>query len=429
MRVWRRAFYIPNPTIGLSLFSVGLTLLFVTAVVRQKASQYQSLQAGLHASVTDYFEYDSTPAVTTDGRGQIQYRNQAAISRFRDGGETLLSALDQTISAPAATLRRLKDRAERSGFAREEVVARSGHIRLSAHRIGHDNILWRIEEIAERGQASRSAASLALPMMTISKAGTVLFMNETLKRLLGGRAAHLDRVVNDLPIRADQVHEVAGAGGPIKARIHVIQGGIARNVDLQLQSPMSPYQVMAGTIISASLITGLNSDLPGRVIAQVTQPVYDTVTGQYMLIPQGSRLLGKYDSVVAFGQERALVVWQRLILPDGSSIIIDNLPATDRAGYAGLEDQVDFHTWRLIKGIALSTLFSVGAELAFDDDSDLVRAIQRGSQNSINRAGQRIVEREINIQPTITIRPGYPLRVIVHMDIILRPFIQRKTTP
>ena len=204
---------------------------------------------------------------------------------------------------------------------------------------------------------------------------------------------------------------------------------IARNVDLQLQSPMSPYQVMAGTIISASLITGLNSDLPGRVIAQVTQPVYDTVTGQYMLIPQGSRLLGKYDSVVAFGQERALVVWQRLILPDGSSIIIDNLPATDRAGYAGLEDQVDFHTWRLIKGIALSTLFSVGAELAFDDDSDLVRAIQRGSQNSINRAGQRIVEREINIQPTITIRPGYPLRVIVHKDIILRPFIQRKTTP
>ena len=196
----------------------------------------------------------------------------------------------------------------------------------------------------------------------------------------------------------------------------------------QLQTPVSPYQVMAGTIISASLITGLNSDLPGRVIAQVTQPIYDTVTGQHILIPQGARLLGKYDSVVAFGQERALVVWQRLILPDGSSVVIDNLPATDRAGYAGLADKVDFHTWRLIKGIALSTLFSVGAELAFDDDTDLVRAIQRGSQNSVNRAGQRIVEREINIQPTIIIRPGYPLRVIVHKDIVLRPFIQRKAT-
>lgn len=132
--------------------------------------------------------------------------------------------------------------------------------------------------------------------------------------------------------------------------------------------------------------------------------------------------MGSYDSVVAFGQQRALVVWQRLIFPDGSSIVIDNLPATDQAGYAGLEDQVDFHTWRLIKGIGLSTLFSVGSELAFNGDSDLIRAVQRGSQNSINRAGQRIVERNINIQPTITIRPGYPLRVIVHKDIILTAY-------
>ncbi len=190
----------------------------------------------------------------------------------------------------------------------------------------------------------------------------------------------------------------------------------------QLQTPLSPYQVMAGTVIAASLITGLNSDLPGQVIAQVTQPVYDTVTGNHLLIPQGARLMGSYDSVVAFGQQRALVVWRRLIFPDGSSIVIDNLSATDRAGYAGLEDQVNFHTWRLIKGIGLSTLFSVGSELAFNGDSDLIRAVQRGSQNSINRAGQRIVERNINIQPTITIRPGYPLRVIVHKDIILTAY-------
>jgi len=190
----------------------------------------------------------------------------------------------------------------------------------------------------------------------------------------------------------------------------------------QLQNPISPYQVMAGTIISASLITGLNSDLPGRVIAQVTRNVYDTVSGKYILIPQGTRLLGKYDSVVAYGQQRALVVWQRLIFPDGTSVVIDNLPATDKAGFAGLSDEVDFHTWRLLKGIALSTLFSVGAEFAFSDESDLVQAIKSGSQNSINRAGQKIVERELDVQPTITIRPGYPLRVIVHKDIILKPF-------
>ena len=115
-----------------------------------------------------------------------------------------------------------------------------------------------------------------------------------------------------------------------------------------MQDPVSPYQLMAGTVIPASLITGLNSDLPGQVIAQVTENVYDTATGRFLLVPQGARVIGTYDSQVDFGQERALVVWQRIIVPDGSSIVIDNLPATDTAGYAGLADQVDFHTWRLL---------------------------------------------------------------------------------
>jgi type IV secretion system protein VirB10 len=116
-----------------------------------------------------------------------------------------------------------------------------------------------------------------------------------------------------------------------------------------LQTPASPWQVMAGSVIAASLLTGLNSDLPGMVVAQVTEPVFDTVTGRTLLIPQGARLIGSYDSVVAFGQRRALLVWQRIILPDGDSIQIDNLPATDSAGYAGLADQVDFHTWQLLR--------------------------------------------------------------------------------
>ena len=132
-----------------------------------------------------------------------------------------------------------------------------------------------------------------------------------------------------------------------------------------LQKPVSPYQLMAGTVIAASLVSGLNSDLPGFVIAQVTEHVYDTATGRHLLIPQGARLVGKYDNVVAFGQERALVVWQRIILPDGCSIVIDNLPATDTGGYAGLADQVDLHTWKLLKGIALATVLGVGSQLAF----------------------------------------------------------------
>jgi type IV secretion system protein VirB10 len=190
-----------------------------------------------------------------------------------------------------------------------------------------------------------------------------------------------------------------------------------------LQQPVSPYEVMAGSIISASLISGLNSDLPGLVIAQVTEPVFDTVSGGTLLVPQGSRLIGSYDSVVAFGQSRALVVWQRIIMPNGSSIQIDNLPASDTSGYAGLEDDVDYHTWTLLKGIAMSTLLGVSGAVTFGNgNSDLVQAIRESTQESTNQAGQNLVEKDLNVQPTITVRPGWPLRVIVHKDLVLKPY-------
>ena len=185
----------------------------------------------------------------------------------------------------------------------------------------------------------------------------------------------------------------------------------------------SPWTLSAGSVIAASLITGLSSDLPGLVTAQVTENAYDSVTGRTLLIPQGSRLIGSYDSVVAFGQKRALVVWQRIILPDGSSIRIDNVPATDTSGYAGLADKVDVHTWQLLKGVALSTLLGVGTELSFgSSESDLVRAIRESAQQSGSRAGDQLVTRNLNIQPTIRVRPGWPLRIVVHKDILLRPW-------
>jgi Type IV secretory pathway, VirB10 components len=189
-----------------------------------------------------------------------------------------------------------------------------------------------------------------------------------------------------------------------------------------LQDPVSPYEVMAGALLSASLITGLDSDLPGLVVALITQNVFDTVTGQTLLIPQGSRLIGTYDSVVAFGQSRALVVWQRIIMPDGASIQIDNLPATDTNGYAGLKDQVDYHTWALLKGVGLSTLLGVGSELTLTGRSDLVSAIRLSTEDSLNQVGQQLTQKNLNLQPTIKVRPGWPLRVIVHKDLILRPY-------
>jgi type IV secretion system protein VirB10 len=187
-------------------------------------------------------------------------------------------------------------------------------------------------------------------------------------------------------------------------------------------APISPNTLLAGSVISASLITGLNSDLPGMVIAQVTQNAYDTVTGQILLVPQGARLIGKYDSIVAYGQRRALVIWQRLILPNGGSVQLDNMPATDQSGYAGVADKVDFHTWTLLKGVAIATMLGVGTELTIDGEGDLVEAIRESAQTNTARAGDQIAQRNLNIQPTITVRPGAPVRLLVTRDLVLAPW-------
>ncbi len=188
----------------------------------------------------------------------------------------------------------------------------------------------------------------------------------------------------------------------------------------QIEDPVSPYQVMAGTLIPASLVTGINSDLPGTIVAQVTQPVYDTVTGQYVLIPQGSKLIGRYQSEVSFGQDRALVTWDRIIFPDGASIVI-SAPGADAQGFAGLSDRTDHHWSRVFAAAGLATILGIGTELGSNNDSDLTRAIRRGTSDTVNQAGQRVVERNLGIQPTIKVRPGWPVRVIVTRDLILRP--------
>jgi len=204
-----------------------------------------------------------------------------------------------------------------------------------------------------------------------------------------------------------------------------------------LQAPTSPYTVMAGTVIPAALVTGINSDLPGQIIAEVTQPVYDTATGHDLLIPQGSRLIGRYDSQVAFGQRRVLLVWLRLVLPDTSSIALDKLPGIDPAGYAGVEDGVDWHWGQILSGAALSTLLGVNSELAVSNENEangnVVVALRDSAQGTTNQVGQEITRRNLSIQPTLTVRPGFPLDVMVNKDLVLRPyqplFVQRGPTP
>lgn len=188
-----------------------------------------------------------------------------------------------------------------------------------------------------------------------------------------------------------------------------------------LRTPVSPYQVMAGTIIPASLVTGLHSDLPGQVIAQVTENVYDTPTGRHLLIPQGTRLLGRYDSDIKAGQSRALVVWNRLIRPDGSSLVIENLPGVDRMGQAGVGDRVDRHRGSLFGAAILSSVLSVASELGSDDDR-ILEALRDSGQTTINQAGQKAVTQALSRKPTLRVRPGWRLGVIVNRDLVLSPY-------
>lgn len=189
----------------------------------------------------------------------------------------------------------------------------------------------------------------------------------------------------------------------------------------RLSAPASPYVVQAGSVIPAALITGIRSDLPGTITAQVTQNVYDSVSGRHLLIPQGSRLIGEYDAEQSFGQNRVLLAWDRLILPDGRSLQLDRLPGADAMGQAGLQDRVNQHWGGLIRAALVSTLLGVGTEIGNGDDDDLVRALREGASDSVGRTGQDLVRRQMNVQPTLTIRAGFQLRVIVTRDLVLGP--------
>jgi type IV secretory pathway VirB10-like protein len=185
----------------------------------------------------------------------------------------------------------------------------------------------------------------------------------------------------------------------------------------------SPNVLQAGAVIPAALITGIRSDVPGQITAQVTQNVYDSPTGRILLVPQGTRIIGQYDSGVGFGQRRVLLVWNRLIMPDGRSIVLERQPGANAEGYAGLEDGVDFHWGEMSKAAALSTLLSVGAEAGTSqNDSSLVQALRSGASNSISQTGQQIVSRQLGIAPTLTIRPGFPVQVMVTRDLVLEPY-------
>jgi type IV secretion system protein TrbI len=203
----------------------------------------------------------------------------------------------------------------------------------------------------------------------------------------------------------------------------------AEYLDKSITLPRSPYELKAGTVIPTVLITGINSDLPGQVVGQVRENVYDTVTGNYLLIPQGSRVIAAYDSMVAWGQERVLVCWNRVIRPDGSSLTLDCMPGVDLAGYAGFTDEVDNHWWRIITGAAFSSLLAATAQRSQGDVTSYQPSLGQtwagNAAGQINQAGQQITARNLQMQPTITVRPGFSVNVLVSKDIVIPPYRQK----
>ena len=189
-------------------------------------------------------------------------------------------------------------------------------------------------------------------------------------------------------------------------------------------SPRSPLELKSGTLLPCVLISGLNSDLPGNMIAQVSENVWDTATGRYLLIPRGSRLIGTYDNQVTYGQSRVLVMWSRLIFPDGSSLVLDNLFGADSSGYSGFKGRVNRHWGPIISSALMVSMLGAGVELAAPtnnygrDTEDARSVLAENAATAVAEAMSQIIQREANRQPTIKVLPGYRFMVFIQHDIL-----------
>ncbi len=243
---------------------------------------------------------------------------------------------------------------------------------------------------------------------------------------LEAEAARLSAIRFGAASRRAIPHQSEGAAatpGPGSAFIASQRGRDDGVLDAGYRPPRSAHAIQAGSTISAALITALNSDQPGRVVAQVTEDVYDSVTGEHLLVPQGARLLGAYDAATNHGDQRLLVVWNRLIMPNGWSIALRGMAGTDAAGASGVRDRVDTHLGRIAAASLLSGALSVAANEAEDDNRNrLSESVGNAAAQEAARTGGRIIDRELNVRPTLRIRAGAPVRVLVSQDIVLRPY-------
>jgi type IV secretion system protein VirB10 len=191
----------------------------------------------------------------------------------------------------------------------------------------------------------------------------------------------------------------------------------------QVMAPVSPFELKRGSVIPATLITGINSDLPGRIIAQVSQHVFDSATGHHLLIPQGTRLFGRYDSKVTFGQRRALVIWTDIVFPDGATLQIGGMAGTDAQGFGGFSDQVDNHYFEVFGSAILVAAIGAGIDMALPEDqgsadNSATDAARRSFAETFSEVADRTIGQNMEVQPTLEIRPGYIFNVLVDQDLV-----------
>jgi type IV secretion system protein TrbI len=278
---------------------------------------------------------------------------------------------------------------------------------------------------ATRIEGPRQAARPASPVVGTAQAGTTA--NGPTSTLLSGEAVRQQRLSGgengeaDLN-RATEKQAFLSDRPPQNRADAYLPGG--------REAPLSPYDIKAGTVIPAIMIGGVSSDLPGQIIGQVTENIYDTATGRYVLIPQGAKLIGTYDNAVTTGQQRVLVAWTRIILPDASSIDLGKMPGADAGGFAGFHDRVDDHFWAMFGSALLMSVFSAGVQISQGGQSSdggltAQQSIAAGLGQQLGQLGQEIARRNTRIQPTLEIRPGYQFTVMVTKDIALRPWRER----
>ena len=197
------------------------------------------------------------------------------------------------------------------------------------------------------------------------------------------------------------------------------------------KKPRSPYEVKAGSYIPAALITGINSDLPGSVNAQVMENVYDTVTGNYLLIPQGAKLVGEYNSSLSFGQKRVQVVWNRIIFPDGKSIDLQRMQGVDISGYSGFHDKVDNHYLRIYGNAVLLSLMGAGYDILnknAQQSTDPRQSVAASVGQKLADVSSQSLQKNMDVQPTLIIDPGYKFKIIVMKDMVLEEIIDAQGT-